>query len=440
MTLHAEDWQKVRYHPGDFRLGRLIDVRSGARVLTAGLHPVDFRNSAVVVGPTTKGKTTSVIAPWIASALNQGWSCIAVDVRGDLSAAVQKCLRRTSGTEPRLVTIDYLDRSNVDWNWIDELLDGASVEPAVGALLGRTPPPRIADPALWHRDVGLLRAVLQQVDSLPAPRTTEGLIGILSTRDRLESHMLDTGRSSSRLEGLMSFSEPEDYARRTEIILSALEGARSTATTGLPPFRLKELFAEPTFLCVPSPLSEEPRSISFAALVVSLALSIGFGRFGSSDGRPVLLAVDEAARMSGRLNLEELTSMGAGAGLRTLLSLQYVEQLQQYGLNDAAASALLSNADTMIVMNGASTGSVRVFAERFGIVDTPFSSTSTTNQNSFFPSSTRETRLDRRLALGDREIREPPFGDRTALVHSRAVVSAPFVVDLTRDDMKPASI
>jgi hypothetical protein len=341
---------------------------------------------------------------------------------------------------PNLVTVDYGDRASVSWNWIEDMIATGGVEPAVGALLGKAPPPRIADPAVWQRDVSILRALLELADTLPQPRTTESLIKLISTRDRLEDHLTKSGRSSPRLDNLLEFDDPRDFSLRTEFILTALEGVRSTTRSDLPNFSLRQLFARPTFMCVTSPVADEPRSISFAALVLSLALSIGFGRFGTNSGLPVLLAIDEAARMTGRINLEEVMSMGASAGLRTLLALQFVEQLQQSGLSESSARGLLSNADTMIVLAGSSPGTVRAFADRLGQTDVPFQQSSVNYANHFNPSRTLETRNERRAVLGDREIGEIPFGDRSALVHCRASVAAPFVVDLTREDLRPTSI
>jgi hypothetical protein len=42
--------------------------------------------------------------------------------------------------------------------------------------------------------------------------------------------------------------------------------------------------------------------------------------------------------------------------------------------------------------------------------------------------------------LGDREVRDIPFGPRAAIVHARSKVAAPFIVDLTREDLRPTSI
>jgi hypothetical protein len=439
-TARISGLHDLRYVPRAFRLGRFIDVAAGRASATAGIRPEHFTGTTLVIGPTTKGKTTSIIAPWIATSLRNGWSCIAIDVKGDLVNAVTKAAGgELEGGRARTVVLDS-GSPNVSWRWLSELTRDGGVEAAVGALLGRTPPPQMPDPALYHRDVRLLRTLLGSVVGV-ADMTTEHLIAALSTQAGLRAHISAIGYDGGPLVELLEFDDAADFSRRTEAILAALDGVRGAEQRrhDLPRFELADAFASPTFVCVTSPLGEEPRSTAFASLVVSLALKIGFGRFGTSGG-PVLLAIDEAARMGGRINLEEVTSVGAGAGLRTLLAIQDVAQFASAGLPPSAAGTIVSNADTMLVMGGSSHASARAFAERLGMVDAPFQDRSIGNQASFFPTSSTNTRLVQRPALGDREICAPPFTGRVAVVHARQLAPLPFLVDLERKDLHPTAI
>ncbi len=225
------------------------------------------------------------------------------------------------------------------------------------------------------------------------------------------------------------------------MLLASLDGVSPRDDDRKPEFRFPDFFDGPTFLSVLSPVAEEPRSARFAALALALLLQQGYRRFTDAGPRPVLLALDEAARLGARLNLDEVVSYSSGAGLVPVIALQDLAQVQPAAhAHSGLLSTLASNAGTMIALGGVSPATVAGFTSRLGTVDVPYEDRSVSNWYSFSPTETRSRRFDRRAALGDREITAPPFGPRTALVHARAVSHLPFVVDLTRRDPRPHSV
>ncbi len=441
-TLPTDDARKLSFYSSKYRLGSFIDVRTHIRVGDVGLSVEQMVGPTLIVGPTQAGKTTSLIAPWLATAIANGWSAVAVDVKGDLMAAVGRCLRlRGRYDDARTIVLDARGRGTASWQWVkDATSSPTGREAVVASLLGRAPPRNISDPALWHRDVRYLRGLLE----LAAHRRLESaqdLLRVLRSRDALEDALASMSQDNA-LADLLQFDLPDDFARRTEVISAMLDGvvSESAASSDARAFELASFFREPTFLCVLSPVAEEPRSASFAGLALTLLLEKGYRHFGAPPARPVLLAVDEAARMANRLNLEEIASYSAGAGLRPVFALQDLAQAQQPGGMTSQLSTLASNATTMIVMEGSSPATAAGLIGRLGRIDVPFRDRTVTNWQSFNPSHTDAYRLEQRSALGEREITAPPFGPRTAVVHARKVSNLPFLVDLTRGDLRAHSI
>jgi type IV secretory pathway TraG/TraD family ATPase VirD4 len=152
-----------------------------------------------------------------------------------------------------------------------------------------------------------------------------------------------------------------------------------------------------------------------------------YRRFATTSGRHVFLVIDEAARLTNRLRFEELLSVARRARVSVVLATQDVGQFA-----DATERvAILGNCATYVSLPSRSATNAEYFLSRLG------QRYQSTTSLSHTPGRI-EGRLSRSSeirtvgVLGQREVLDPPWGERAAIVHVQPISGKPFLVDLTR--------
>jgi type IV secretory pathway TraG/TraD family ATPase VirD4 len=157
-----------------------------------------------------------------------------------------------------------------------------------------------------------------------------------------------------------------------------------------------------------------------------------YTRFGKVGGRHVFLFLDEAARLTDRINFEELLSVSRRAGVTVVLAAQTVTQFKD--ANERAA--ILDNCGTYISLPTPSKESADYFMSRLGQRQQSTLSTNRTVGTRGAGPSTQYTRTAGMVpVVGLREVMDPPWGGGVAMVHCAEAASAPILVDLTRHDL-----
>lgn len=413
-----------------FPLGRLIHPRSGTQQ-EVGLPTEVLDRHAAVIGPTGAGKTKSVLIPWAAAALQGGSSVVMIDVSGDLMKELMVFRRWVGDFNARAGKWDYTDpRQSLSWNWVTAAKDDDAVVSMVESLVGRDRP-NDPQPFFQQRDRRILRALLD-MQRMGPPATARDLLALLQDQSRLSQQVRNSSasRGARQLGDIISLP-PDDYDRAISGVVNAVEALDHPgveAVTRGAELELDRLFDIPTLLVVGAPLSGSRTSETASALILSQIIRTLYTRFGHSRGTHVYLIVDEAPRLAARLNFEELLSVSRRARVSVCVAAQHVTQ---FGSQDER-DAILGNCGTYVGLPTPSEPTARYLASRLGErVQTSLSLSSNVGARSRDRGTSRS--LGSTPVLGIREIMSPPWGERSAVVHSPQVCPKPFLVDLSHD-------
>lgn len=439
------EWQEVRMlEDGQFPIGMAADLRRGRFRGPIGLPGEVLNRHALVIGPAGSGKTYSVLLPWIYAAAVSGWSVVAVDVKGDLRDLFIefKRLYGDPAVKTRIHRWDFFNPGrSVAWEWLAELNEDARVDAAVTAILGKRPEGN-ADPYFYQRDYRTLRGMFKFV-RLVAPnlRTATDVLRVLQDDQLLDGlvrrHPHAPGAAD--LQAVLRFP-PADYPKVVAGVvtaLSALDNDGVNAVTQAAPGRttldLATALDEPGLLIVGAPLRGGQISETLSSLLLNQLAQRLYERFTSAQ-RPVLLVLDEAKTIAGRVDLAKLMEVSRSAGVGVVVACQ---DLLHFA-DGSDRSSIMTNAATCVMLPGASAGSVQAFSERlgeryeqtFGLSDAgPRGGFGAHQPNQSFGTEVVPV-------LRAREISQPPFGARPAIVQVNAaaqgIVPKPLVVDLER--------
>lgn len=436
--------------PGDmnvpmwaFPLGRYILPKSG--VLRGnewradqeiGISGKIANRHSVVYAPTQGGKTTSVIAPWIYSALGQGYLVVALDLKGngDLLNKVQNyAVSNESLPEILITNFDYTHPAqSASWNWIADLDSDSAIEAAAEALVGRD---RENDPnrEFRLRDLKWMRGLLEFAHYSNLPWTVETLLRLLDDQPRF-ARLIANGappRAKTRLSDLVFLPE-EDYYTKVQFLTTYLEPLNTDGFNRVTTRRsmsMEALDDEPGLVLVTAPLADGKLSEAVSGLFLAQFLNVQLRKFNTSS-RPVLLVLDEAPRLKDRLDLPRLMATSASSGMSVLLAIQEVSDF-----NEGERKAILANCGTHILMSGAGPDTTDYFSARLGkrIVARQTQSTSyTARDGRSFQTGVQNSEID---VLGRNELASPPGGAYAAIVHCYEVSRKPILVDLGRRDL-----
>jgi type IV secretory pathway TraG/TraD family ATPase VirD4 len=415
---------------GEFSLGRWIDPRRGPRH-ALGLPRQTLTRHAAVVGPSGSGKTLSILLPWTVAALRAGASVVAVDAGGDLLDAVLAVRARDGALGARVATWDYADPRSMSWDWLGALRDDDALAAASAALLGAAP---AGDPRPRQRDDRTLRGLLETMRRTRPQATVADMIATLQDRQALAAvRAAAAGSAGARRLAELTALPPHEHAQAIGAVVDALDALDRPdvrAVSGRPDLDLDRLFDVPSLLVVGARRSGGRTSAALASLLLSQIVRVLGRRAGGGQGTHVLLALDEAPRLAGRVDLEELLSVARRASASVCLAAQDVADF-----GDArACERVLGGCATYVSLPSASEASARYLASRLGQRQQAAVGVATTTgavapQRSVTRSSAASP------VLGVREVTDPPWGPHSAVVHVSTVVGRPFLVDLARAEL-----
>jgi type IV secretory pathway TraG/TraD family ATPase VirD4 len=326
---------------------------------------------------------------------------------------------------------DYTDPAkSMSWNWVSSLRDDDAIASVSTALIGRERP-NDPQPFFHQRDRRTLRGLLEIVHAIRPQATAADILALIQDQPALvrARDRVPGTAGARRLADIVSLA-PTDYDRAVSGVVNALEALDhpgAIAVTARAEIDLERIFDEPTLLVIVAPLAGTRTSEVLSSLMLSQVIRVLYRRFGQKSGTHAFLIVDEAPRLTGRIDFEELLSVSRRARVSVCLAAQDVTQ---FG-DEKERTAVLSNCGTYVSLPSSSEASAKYFASRLGLRQKSVLGVSqTTGQAPRQQSITRS--LETAPVLGPREIMDPPWGERSAVVHVPQVLGKPFLVDLTR--------
>ncbi|MBJ7469804.1 MAG: type IV secretory system conjugative DNA transfer family protein [Solirubrobacteraceae bacterium] len=414
-----------------FPLGRFVNPRTGRRKREIGLAPGDIATHALAVGPTGSGKTTSLVVPWAAAALDAGYATIVADVTGALVPKIGAELIASGVSGVSAARIDYRHPTPDGWAFVRELSDERRLSAAAQALIGRERPGD-PQPFFWQRDTRLMTGLLATAHASRRPVTARELLAAVHDQRALRAYVSAYG--TPRAQVLLSdalAADPFDYSKITSGVVNALEPLavpQVDAITGNDRVRIDDALSGSGLVAFGAPLGDGRLGESFAALFLNLLIERVHARHGGS-AYPAILIIDEAARLADRVDFELLLSTSRAAGVSVVLAAQDIAQFPEGRVRDG----VLANCQTLITMPGVGATTAQKVSERLGT--RPEIEIDHHRQTNHFFASAVNRRHQRVPVLDTREIFEPPFGPQCAVVHSRPLSPKPFVVDLSRSGL-----
>jgi type IV secretory pathway TraG/TraD family ATPase VirD4 len=433
----------------DFPLGYYREPRRWTATDPIGLSENGANQHTIVLGPTRSGKTASIIAPWIHAALKLGYSVLAVDVKGhdDLLSEIKRYAAYAGTLGVPVIKWDYSDPGrSASWNWIGELHSDSEINAAVEAICGR-PSPNDPNKFFHQSAIKYLRGILQLASAISGGVDLKQILMLLNDQVLLEGIVrVKSGHpGAQRLSELCGLSQSEFIKHTMELKthLETLNTQGFEAVTDRSQISFDSLrSSQPCLLIVTAPVADgalaDAASSLFLGQFFQHVLS-GFGAQGSSyngshsgtNSRPVLLVLDEAARVQKRIDLGATLSLVAGAGVSVLLATQDVSQFE-----DDKRDEILANCGTMLCLPRVSKATTDYFIGRMG--EMQFVSRSQGRSTGREGTGRTWTQsVEKSAVLGHREISSPhpALGAWPAVVHAPSLSSRPIIVDLTRRDM-----
>ena len=366
-----------------------------------------------------------------------------IDVKGNLISRVRKAVQASG--QPLGIRADVLDYTHpgksIGWNWIAELDSERAIDNAVQSIVGKEPPPK-SDPYFFHMDSQILRGLLELAAASPQ-------------RDRLTAALLlrtlkDQGKLAQRLKRYSSSPAytrlrdletlyPDEYAKRISgvaIRLDALASPMVEAVTNRSDIRAQDLLNRQALVSVVAPVQDGQMAATLSSLFINQLLFRAYDRFVNPGGVPVLLVLDEAAQLAGRVDFESLLSVAREARLAAVIAVQDVAQFK----DENQRSIIFANCGTAVFMPRTSSKSAELLAKRLGEHPVQTSSVSVGPASSGWGTQTnRSTQTQMVPVLGAREIMNvgDPFGRFAAVIHAPDLDNRPFVVDLTQANFRP---
>ena len=443
----AASWPEAQnLDGGQFPVGAFSDLAKGKFRGPIGLPGEVMNRHAVVVGPAGSGKTFSLLIPWMYAALTSGWSVVAVDVKGDLREDFLdfKDAQGGGALGARLTKWDFTDplRSS-PWQWLAELRDDARVDAAITALIGRRPEQSTVDPYFYQRDYRTLRGLLLFARALaPTARTASDLIRLLEDDIKLDPLVKQNPRApgAADLEAALRYPQA-DYPKIIGGVVTALSALDSAAvnqvtraTPKRPSIDLEVALEDHQLLIIGAALKGGNVSATLSSLLLNQLAQRLYERFGQKR-RPVLLVIDEAPQIVDRVDIAKLMEVSRSAGVGVVVAMQDVAQIKDE--NDR--SSILSNGAAFAILPGASPKSVEEFGKRLGQRFERTIGMSVGGPRTGFgsPPPTQTLGTESVPVLREREIMQPPVGERAAIVHIKAqelgITTKPLLVDMHRE-------
>ena len=417
------------------RSGVVVPVGATLDLATRTLGPAfslpleQFFQHMVVVAPPGKGKTYGLLAPLATRLLRAGATVIALDITGDMSEQIKSFARETP--EAASVSVSWKHWSihphhgQHSWNPLANVdpNDSLAIEGIKAAIVGDDPVDR--NHKIFHeRDRRVLGGLLKLLlTSDPAP-TLSKLADLASDHRRVASLAGQHPHLRSSVQDLVD--DPSDLWSLANQLEPYLDPAVKQATERSE-LDLEEVVQRQSLVIVGAELELRERSKVAASLFVNRLMSVLQGRYGRTDGVPVVLLIDEAPQIAERIGLDRILATARATRTGVVFAAQNVTQ---FG-DERAASTLLDSCDSMMLLPGASEATVKAFQSRLGqrYVERVSFGQDLVGWNR---NARTETSGERVAMVGARELMDPPFGGRPAFLHSRTLGGQPAVLDLTR--------
>lgn len=410
---------------GPFPLGRVVHPHLG------GAHPVhlsweELRRHVAVIGPAGSGKTANVMAPWVVGAAESGLGVLVVDTKGDFLAEVTRYKTRHGITARHpVIRWDIEDpQASRPWNPLGEVRGINDAAQVALAFLGEVDP-QDHQRQFAERDHRWLRGLVHLLVQTRGPQAhPQDLYALVVNQQALVTLARQAPHAATDVVDLVGFP-PGEFSKATWALANRLswlaEPQLAQMLDGAAPrsFTLRDAVDSRAIIVVGARVSGGERTMIAASLLLNM-LKLRCMEHFANQGPHMLWILDEAPKYARRIELEQVLDFMRGAGVAACVGVQDVTQLG----DDNAQERLLANADTVLVLKGASATSAAFLGRRLGDVQAAAATMGMDQHGGWQPTLSYQAKP----MLGNREIMHPPVGSYGAVVHLRGASPHPFLV------------
>jgi type IV secretory pathway TraG/TraD family ATPase VirD4 len=411
---------------GAFPIGRVKHPRANSGAHPAFLGWEEVRRHVAIIGPAGSGKTSNLMAPWVVGAAEAGLGSVVVDTKGDFVQEISnyKLAAGIIRSYP-VIRWDVEDpAASRPWNPLGEVRTVNDAAQVALAFLGEIDPldhqkPFAERDHRWLRGLVYLLAFTRGAQAHPRE-----LYSMVVSQSALQALAQSAPAAAIDLIDLIRFPAAE-YAKATWALANRLswlaEPQLAAMLDGTMPrsFTLRDAIASGAVIIVGARVSGGERTMIAGALMLNMLKLRCMEHFGN-QGPNMLWVLDEAPKYARRIELDQILDFMRGAGVAACIGIQDVTQLG----DESAQIRMLANADTVIVLKGASAAAASFLGKRLGDIQAATASMSVGPQGGWTPTVSHQSKP----MLGDREIMHPPVGGYGGIVHVRGSSPHPFLV------------
>ncbi len=404
-----------------FRLGRYLEIRNGvAQPTTPLVLPFDLATHIMVAAPSGVGKTRSVALPFTVSALENDWSVVLFDVKGDMHhdlGGYPEYVSRRDGRPCRLrlwgpdVPLEFNSCYN-PLESIDPARRPESLEAAIAAIMGAPPPGGAKDnSAFWDEQYRSNLRNMIRVAKDPSR------LGDLACPYDLYQMAMDRpyfeflARGTSHAADLRSlFEKPDDrYGEYMAGVRGAVQVFGSEVVrerTTFSDFSMEDLDRERTLLLVSVPLAYKAMTSTLLGLFFNALDAYGAARLRDKRfKRKIMVVCDEAPELIKKIDLKSFTAVYRSAGMVAVVIAQDPSMLGE----ESVWKAIEGNCNVYVLLRGAMEKAAQVAHHRLGqMVSVKEELGIQQQQGQFWGGRNVLNREEKGAVVEVRELRNPP--------------------------------
>lgn len=411
---------------GTFPIGMVKHPRDDRGAYPAFLGWEEVRRHVAVVGPAGSGKTSNLMAPWVVGAAESGLGVLVVDAKGDFIQEISRYKARRGITgKYRVIRWDIeAPAASRPWNPLGEVRSMNDAAQVALAFLGEVDP-LDHQKQFAERDHRWLRGLVHLLVTVRGAKArAQDLYALAVSQPAVQALAQAAPQAAADVLDLIRFPAA-DFAKATWALANKLswlaEAPLAPMLDGTSPraFTLRQAIDSGAIIVIGARVSGGERTMTAAALMINMLKLRCMEHFGG-QGPAMLWMLDEAPKYARRIELEQVLDFMRGAGVAACVGIQDVTQIG----DETAQVRLLSNADTLIVLKGASPATAALMSKRLGDVPAATVTNTMDQQGRWAPSLSYQTKP----MLGSREIMQPPVGRYGAVIHIRESSPHPFLV------------
>ncbi len=349
---------------GELALGNFYNPRIPNNRYPFSIHRDQIFRHSILIAPTGSGKTYGVIVPAIHSLLQNNFSVIANDVKGDMLQHLKDYKNQLSTPSSSCVfSFNPFDaNSSQSWNPLDEIKDvndDSLINSIVNAIIGNDDSQGAQNIHFVERDKRWLSSLVKLMKIKKTAPSLNDIYEIICNQNELINLSQAAPKAiKQNLIDLINMNNINMIAGLSNKLRIFNDRNVKNAMT-FSSFNIDYIINNPVLLIIGNPLSEGEEAFKITSILYAV-LRNKILKHGPLQ-IPSCWMMDEAGQIAKRLNLKNDLATIRSYNVGIFLSIQ---QLSQFGENDY--KNYLANCSNKIILEGVDYNTAEYFEKSMG--------------------------------------------------------------------------